>query len=142
MKQTENYQLNQWEKDDRIQMEDFNSDNAKIDAALAAAGNCHIITGSYVGTGTYGEDNPNSLTFPFPPQVIFMHTTYVNDYNSVPQYYIFYRGAATGFAPGSSSKNKLTWDGNTVSWYHTDKSYGPKYQFNTADQTYYYVAIG
>ena len=35
MKQTENYQLSQWEKADRIQMEDFNGDNSKVDAALA-----------------------------------------------------------------------------------------------------------
>jgi len=34
MKQTEKYQLNQWEKTDRIQMEDFNNDNAKIETAL------------------------------------------------------------------------------------------------------------
>ena len=33
---TPNYQLSQWERDDRILMEDFNADNAKIDAALAA----------------------------------------------------------------------------------------------------------
>lgn len=32
---------------------DFNADNAKIDAALAAAGNCRIVTGSYMGTGEY-----------------------------------------------------------------------------------------
>lgn len=36
MKYTETYQLNQWEKTDRIQMEDFNSDNARVEAALAA----------------------------------------------------------------------------------------------------------
>lgn len=36
MKQTSNYQLNQWEMTDRIQMEDFNRDNEKVDAALAA----------------------------------------------------------------------------------------------------------
>ena len=34
MTKTANYQLNQWEKSDRIQMEDFNADNTKIDAAL------------------------------------------------------------------------------------------------------------
>ena len=34
MKQTQNYRLNQWEKTDRIQMEDFNGDNSKVDAAL------------------------------------------------------------------------------------------------------------
>ena len=32
--QTPNYALNQWERDDRVLMEDFNADNAKIDAAL------------------------------------------------------------------------------------------------------------
>lgn len=36
MLQTTNYQLNQWEKPDRILMDDFNRDNEKIDAALAA----------------------------------------------------------------------------------------------------------
>lgn len=33
--QTTNYQLNQWEPTDAVQSTDFNSDNAKIDAALA-----------------------------------------------------------------------------------------------------------
>lgn len=36
MKQTEHYGLNQWELSDRVRMEDFNQDNAKIDTALAA----------------------------------------------------------------------------------------------------------
>ena len=34
MQQTTNYQLNQWDGEDRIMRVDFNSDNAKIDAAL------------------------------------------------------------------------------------------------------------
>ena len=36
MNQTANYQLCQWDPTDRILMEDFNSDNSKIDAALKA----------------------------------------------------------------------------------------------------------
>lgn len=36
MRKTEQYQLNQWDRSDRILMEDFNGDNARIDAALAA----------------------------------------------------------------------------------------------------------
>ena len=35
MQQTSHYQLNQWDAEDRIQREDFNSDNAKVDAVLA-----------------------------------------------------------------------------------------------------------
>ena len=36
MRETSNYKLSQWDKTDRIEMEDFNGDNQKIDAALAA----------------------------------------------------------------------------------------------------------
>ena len=39
MNKTSNYQLNQWELTDRIRMEDFNGDNAKIDAALKTLAN-------------------------------------------------------------------------------------------------------
>lgn len=35
MNHTSNYQLSQWDKSDRILMEDFNADNAKVDTALA-----------------------------------------------------------------------------------------------------------
>ena len=34
MHETSNYKLSQWDKPDQILMEDFNADNAKIDAAL------------------------------------------------------------------------------------------------------------
>ena len=37
MRETSNYKLNQWDKTDRIKMEDFNSDNQKIDSQLHAA---------------------------------------------------------------------------------------------------------
>lgn len=36
MQQTEQFKLNQWQKDDRILMEDFNADNLKIENALAS----------------------------------------------------------------------------------------------------------
>ena len=36
MNHTTNYQLSQWEKSDKVQMEDFNADNVKIDAAIKA----------------------------------------------------------------------------------------------------------
>ena len=51
MEQTSKYGLSQWDAADRILREDFNADNAKIEAALANAGNCKVATGSYVGTG-------------------------------------------------------------------------------------------
>ena len=59
MNKTANFQLTQWEKTDRILMEEFNSDNEKIDTALkasadgvaalqtalASCGNCKIVYG-------------------------------------------------------------------------------------------------
>jgi hypothetical protein len=74
---TPNYALNQWERDDRVLMDDFNADNAKIDGALGALaevttahgallsrlGNCRIETFDYVGTGTYGPNSPTILNF-------------------------------------------------------------------------------
>ncbi len=39
MKKTNKYQLSQWEKTDRLMMEDFNGDNAKLEAALAGHDN-------------------------------------------------------------------------------------------------------
>ena len=39
MKKTKKYQLSQWEKTDRLMMEDFNGDNAKLEAALAGHDN-------------------------------------------------------------------------------------------------------
>lgn len=36
MTKTEHYQLNQWEPGDEVKREDFNADNAKVDAAIKA----------------------------------------------------------------------------------------------------------
>ena len=109
MNQTPNYQLNQWEKTDRIQMEDFNADNAKIEAAiknletstaqaLAAAGNCKIAVGSYVGTGTYGASNPTRISFEFQPLMILLDPGEIEVINNVPRYYFLYRPCTTGSA--------------------------------------------
>ena len=89
MQQTGNYQLSQWEKADRIQMEDFNGDNSKVDAALAGLaataaehtaalsqhagaigrlGNCAIEVSSYTGSGS----SSRSVTFSKPVKVLLV----------------------------------------------------------------------
>ncbi len=93
--QTTNYQLSQWVKSDQVKMEDFNADNAKIDAALgqkveqsavaalaqtveghtsalARKGNCRIEYRSYVGTGQYGPDYPTVITFTRKPLFVII----------------------------------------------------------------------
>ena len=92
---TPNYQLSQWERSDKIQMEDFNDDNAKIDGALKTlatqvagkaaqsvvntlsskvnkCGNCAIEILTYTGTGTYGENTPTVIRFSVQPDVFFL----------------------------------------------------------------------
>ena len=48
--QTPNYKLNQWAKSDRIQMEDFNADNAKLDSALKAEADARRTADSAINT--------------------------------------------------------------------------------------------
>lgn len=48
--QTANYSLSQWVKSDQVRMEDFNADNAKLDAALAEhAGSLSRLSGQVAG---------------------------------------------------------------------------------------------
>ena len=141
MNKTANFQLTQWEKTDRIMMEDFNRDNAAIDAALksnadgvaalqtalASCGNCRITISSYTGTGTLGEAHPTSLTFAEPPLLVFILG---------PESGFMARGRAmNAFQVSSNSALATTWsaDQKTVSWY---TPYDAKYQLNTKDAVY------
>ena len=141
---TTNYQLCQWEATDKVLRTDFNQDNQKIDAALAAlsesAGNCHIQMGSYTGTGEYGEDAPNSLTFDFEPKLIFMDVGTCYTVNQYPMYFIFQRGVDMAAGPGSKgSGNQITWSGHSVTWYSPST---PEKQFNKSGTEYLYIALG
>ncbi len=128
MTETKNYNLNQWDAADPVRRGDFNSDNAIIDAALgehagqlsalAAAstkhGNCQIYTTSYVGDGQNGASAPNSLTFPKRPDFLVI----VGDYSGFPLCMAY--GCPLAFLDTNgtgSHSNKVTWRGNTVTWY-------------------------
>mgnify|MGYP005891262753 CR=1 FL=1 len=141
MNKTANFQLTQWEKTDRIMMEDFNRDNAAIDAALKGSadavaalqtalekcGNCRITISSYTGTGTLGEAHPTSLTFAEPPLLVFILG---------PESGFMARGwAMNAFQSSSNATPTTTWsaDQKTVSWY---TPYDAKYQLNTKDAVY------
>ena len=65
--QTQNYGLSQWELTDDVRMEDFNADNAKIDAALASKYGTDkqpFVVGNYTGTGEVGTALRIDLGFP------------------------------------------------------------------------------
>ena len=47
-----------------------------VENIMDGGGNVRIATGSYTGTGTYGVDNPTTITFPFTPLIVLLsHTT-------------------------------------------------------------------
>jgi hypothetical protein len=131
------------------------SDIAGLTALLAQA--AKFETGSYVGTGTYGVQYPNSLQFGFEPKFVFVGC------NSKTQQYPYYSFVALGMfmvRPSSQSTNILStdtaffpaatfnmvqWSGNTVSWYANpefDVPTADELQFNDGGVTYHYIAIG
>ena len=141
---TEHYSLSQWEAEDKVLRTDFNEDNEKIDAALAAhaaglakltaaapkLGNCQVFYGSYRGTGTSGQSNPNSLTFDCRPVLVL-----IMGLNARTAFFV--RNSDHAYVISSSSAVLVTWGGNTVSWYGRDY----ESQMNRQSDTYYWVAL-
>ena len=101
----------------------------------------HIATGSYTGTGTYGSDHPNSLTFEFEPKALCI----VEDGQTTEGGILWINPLKHGRALPANTDNSyycyLTWSGKTVSWYDiADRN--SKYQHNVSGTTYHYIAIG
>ena len=67
MDYTQKYQLCQWEETDRILRTDFNANNTRLEAALAARP-CQFYTSSYVGAA----QQSNTLIFPKKPMLVFI----------------------------------------------------------------------
>jgi len=136
MTKTTNYQLNQWAKSDRIRMDDFNADNAKIDAAIKAVaeGGVKLAVGSYVGTGSYGASNPNTLTFASQPKLVIIFGAYTIIAPNPAQWAPTLDSSGVNQTYGCS----LVWNENQLSW---SNSYAERYQCNTADTTYHYIAL-
>lgn len=131
MNQTTNYQLSQWDEDDRILRTDFNSDNAKIDAALAeqaeaisdetetraaavtaltsqlaTKGNCTVEHQTYTGTG----DAYVTLTFSSAPLLVVIMSSNL--------LCVAVRGSsalARNAGVGGASIG-VTWGSNSMSW--------------------------
>lgn len=117
-----------------------------------------IASGSYVGSGKYGEANPNSLTFDFTPKVIMFYGKVRVSANTSSDYPLAMLCDSGLYAHSNDGLNKytrgnVTVNGNTVSW-HTTKTDGhwtgeetdytivPYGQMNGEGETYYYVAFG
>lgn len=168
MNHTTNYSLSQYEAADRVTRDAFNSDNRKIDAALKTVadaassaqatasaaqstangkGNCFIETGSYAGSGTSGQANPNTLTFSFPPKLVVISADTGSPNRSPCVLGVFVRGQTSAQTNWNGNNNgsptysvAVSWQGNSVSWYFPASS--STTQLNDSGVTYYYAALG
>ena len=100
-----------------------------------------LYTGQYTGTGTYGQNNPTSITFPFEPILLIGPNTH----NTLRRNTVIicneidttYNGNYYWFEDSQVAMKKSD-DKKTISWF----SAHPDSQCNTAGVTYYFVAIG
>ena len=125
-----------------------------------------IAMGSYVGTGTYGKNNPNSISCDFEPKIVKIYT--VNhcddgdfDYITEKTTFLVEHNLTTSHKSDSNPSGVSYYDGrvkmeistsnNKVMWYANetkkDPNGGPGFEFasfqcNASGKTYYYVAIG
>lgn len=86
-----------------------------------AANSAVISVGTYEGSGTYGVDNPNTLTISPSPQVVTI-----------------YGGGQTLVISSTDTSSPAYIDGTTVKWYSTVSA---AEQMNTDGVTYSYVAV-
>lgn len=112
-----------------------------------------MATGSYVGTGTSGANNPTILTFDFEPKfLIITHNSsgVIDPFLGIfikgrPHGIVFIDGeSVSGFGDyystmwGAMSFSSVTFSDNSVSIIHDEAGR----QFNEGSRTYHYVAIG
>lgn len=106
-------------------------------------GGVQIATGSYVGTGTYGINNLNSLTFNFVPKMVWLDILNIDVFNNIPRYCILFQGCMKAFSRNGDKRLTVGWNGNGVTWFFSGYAdSGASCQFNTSGQTYHYMAIG
>lgn len=96
-----------------------------------------VKVGTYVGTGKYGKDNPNSLSYEFDAALVVIGSESE-----------MYRAYAVSGAPlvqtedpvssSSGEMSRFKWKPGGVEWFSSSSSA----QLNNSGETYYYVIIG
>lgn len=93
-----------------------------LELLYQAVNSAVISVGTYEGTGTFGQDNPNTLTFDDTPLVVTV-----------------YGGGQTLVISSTDTSSQAYIDGNTAKWYSTENAAA---QMNASGTTYSYVAVG
>ena len=145
------------EGSDYVNIETLNENFQKMDALVdLIEQRAQVVSGSYIGTGTFGEGNPNVLEFPFKP--LFIAIVYAEikatEASWVPCLFVrpwgYNTKTSTGNTAGKTVNNYVTWGNNSVSWYSKADSDGnvdpdrssSTTQLNVSGTVYHYIAIG
>ena len=105
--------------------------------------------GEYTGNGRYGSANPNSITFSFVPDIVFIieqnNSTSVRGYQATffPKNSAVKQWSTQGPSGDAALEiyglyQNLSLSGNTLSWYGVNESY----QMNKNNKPYSWYAIG
>lgn len=136
------------------------ADRKQLEALIASKANkaelingAHIEMGTYIGTGTEGSGNKNTLTFNRKPIMLFINDPYWGFQGMFARPGATRKnGIATSWYISASSETKAVlsaiWDDKSVSWYCGDTVQSTnvdpskkKLQLNAASNTYYYAAV-
>ncbi|PKM71485.1 MAG: hypothetical protein CVU91_13450 [Firmicutes bacterium HGW-Firmicutes-16] len=101
-----------------------------------------IVTGSYVGTGTFGSGCENVLCYFFEPKALIISTNHPGSTSGVffnPNVYGINIESDNNANPSIIRSMCLTWKGNEVRWYSTRSAL---YQLNEERIEYHYTIIG
>lgn len=158
---TPNYQLSQWERDDRVLMEDFNADNTKIDGVLKTlatqvagkaaqsivntlsskvnkCGNCAIEILTYTGTGTFGENSPTVINFSVRPDIFILsaeETLLIGQGGVAKASGFLYNGKSNTTSP---FRPQPVWSGSQISFTST---YDAASQVNMSGRVYLVIGL-
>ena len=122
-----------------------------VAGAALAIPNAKIAVGSYVGDGTSGQADYNSLTIGFTPKIVFIHGVgaagglgILNVASTVGASYVGDNSSDDGTAMSGFYACALTVEATStvVRWYSEASSNGARAQLNTNSAVYTYLAIG
>lgn len=150
MLKTVNYNLNKPEVTDPLRLADFNENSDLIDGALGALnttaqtlntavagkGNCHIASGTYVGTGKYGSTNPTTIEVGFAPRLVII---YFEHFENQHCRLFTWPGMIYDLAQAFTSETVTPLWNDTSFGLYSASAYG---QMNGSGYTYSYIAIG
>ena len=123
-----------------------------VDGSTITLPGVRIATGSYVGTGTYGQDNPNTLTFDSLPVLIIIFTNGGNFIIPGPELTQLSNTDTLNFWISGSlvGVNTYSWNEGEVIWYAIGRQTpggswssvkNADCQLNTNNTTYSYIAV-